>query len=81
MCRPSCPQQVTSVNFIAMCRVIHTCCQSRCFLTAKWGSELLLVLTLKLFPFLQVPWSLSTKNETCPTVNDRNVFPGMFCVV
>lgn len=39
MCKCSCPQQAAIVNFIALCCVIHTYCQSRCFLTAKWGYQ------------------------------------------
>ena len=69
MCHPSHPQQVTHVNFIAMYCIIHTCCQSRCFLTAKWGSELLLVLILDLFPFSWSPWvtfnKIYTKKGLC----------------
>lgn len=69
ICHPSHPQQVTHVNFIAMYCIIHTCCQSRCFLTAKWGSELLLVLILDLFPFSWSPWvtfnKIYTKKGLC----------------
>lgn len=60
------PQQAANVNFIALCCcIIHTFCQSRCCLTAKWGWELLLVFcaltSLSVVGKFLIQWNLDSK--------------------